>query len=654
MNRIPLTHQPIPRHESRWPVPGIFVPLLAVLWCAPAPAGDNAFTPTWKQVKNHTRIDVGEDGTTTTHYETAYTVLTESAARDWNQQSISYHDNNGTLEDVVAYTLKADGSRREVPPTNVQVTSHQGIGGLPPAFSDLKDRSIVYPDVEAGDTVYLSYTLRNEKPSFPGFFSMIRTFPDQVEVLDTELVVTAPVKMPIKTVAYRVEPAAITHLPEGRQQWRWTYRNAPPATAPKESDLFTRAWRYQDAPTVEISSFQSYDEVAAAYVAGSAPKAVVTDRIRKLAGDIVQDAASPREKAKRLFDWVAKEIRFAGNCLSGGDVVPRDTDLILNMKMGDCKDHATLLEALWTAQGIRSTQVLINTGSTYELPEVPCWQAFNHVLNYLPDFSLYVDATDSTQPFGAFPDRERGKRVLHVAKPAALLTTPPLAADANRTFSRSTVKILPDGSVDIHQQFEAAGSLAHGLRHRFVDLRKSPDFGAGEQILKRHLERYGYKGSGAYEQLPDAAETGDRFSYGLRLHIDSYIDTGNPYGLPLVNLFPPPSSLAEFTAMAAVDGLDYDFLCQGVRKSEELVFDFPDNLKLLAIPHGVEATQPLLRYDSQYARQGNRVIVHRTMTDDSPAPVCKAGIMEQYRAIAQAVKKDMNRQAVYQPKRQTR
>lgn len=636
-------------HLARRPVVGTIAMMLLALCFQPALAGQKAPTPTWKWVKNHARIDVEADGTTTTHRETAYMVLTESAAREWNEQSISYHENSGTLEDVVAYTLKPDGTRHEIPPTNVQLTSHNGINGLPPAFSDIKDHKIIYPDVEPGDTIYLSYTLRNEKPSFPGYFSLIWTFPDKAEVQDAELIVTAPAKMGLKTVSYNVEPAVITTLPGHRRQWRWTYHNPPPATILDESNRFARAWRYPDSPTIEISSFKDYGEVAAAYAAGVASKAAVTERIEKLAADIVADASTPREKAKRIYDWVVKEISFAGNCLSGGDVVPRSTDLILNMKMGDCKDHATLLQALWAAQGIRSTQVLVNTGSIYELPEIPCWQAFNHAFNYLPDFSIYADATASTNPFGTFPDHEHAKPVLHVAEPARILKTPPIAADANRTYSRSTIKIFDDGSVDVHQRLEAAGSFAHRLRHDFSEARKSPDFGDGEQIFRRYLEKIGYKGSGAYEHIDDTADD-DLFSVTMRYHVESLVDTSNPYGMTLTGLFPPPGAIAELGALAAVGDLAYDFICQGDRRNEELVFEFPNTVQLLAIPHGVRIRQSVIRYDSSYVRRGNRVTVRRALADDSPAPICKAETLEQFRTVAQAIKNDLKTQAVYQPR----
>ncbi|MGR8932818.1 MAG: hypothetical protein ACU837_00335 [Gammaproteobacteria bacterium] len=57
--------------------------------------------------------------------------------------------------------------------------------------------------------------------------------------------------------------------------------------------------------------------------------------------------------------------------------------------MGDCKDHATLLQAL------------IISGNIYRLPKIPVASMVNHVLNYLPSLDMYADATTETTPYGA-------------------------------------------------------------------------------------------------------------------------------------------------------------------------------------------------------------------------------------------------------------
>jgi hypothetical protein len=609
-----------------------------------------ARAPTWKVEKREVRFDVQADGSTTTHYDLAHTVLAESAIDNLSEQVISYHERSGKLSEVVAYTRKPDGKHIEVPATNVQVTSHSEVDGLPPAFSDGIDRRLIYPNVAVGDTVVLSYTLRDEKPTFARRFSLMWNFDDEVPTDSAVLTVTAPADFGLQTRSYQLEAAVETPLADGRRQWAWHYQLAKPVDRSEETNLFSRAWHYRDMPMVLVSNFSDYADIAAAYESEAAPRATPTPRIIALAKDIIGAATAPRAKAERLYGWVQKEISFAGNCLAGGDVVPRDTDLILNMKRGDCKDHATLLQALLSSAGIASSQVLINSGEMYELPELPCWQAFNHVINYLPDFKLYVDATSTRDPFGELPIQEHGKSVLMTQAPARVAQTATAPAASNWSRMRNVVTIENDGSMAVASTLEFGGAMAHSMRHSFAEMRKAPDFGRGERIFKHSFERRGYRGTGFYARMDDTAVVADHFSFDVNYRIADYLDTSNLYGVKLDPYFAGPAPIAELAAFAVVDDYAYDFLCSGDRRSEEMQMSFPPSVKLLAVPHDVELVQPDLTYTAHYEQHDNQLRVIRTVTDNSPGPVCAAKQVAQYRAIAAVIKKDMQVQAVYQPR----
>lgn len=612
-------------------------------------AVDKPYLPAMKVHTQHVTVDVQADGTTTTRYEYAYTALAESAIQSVAQDDISYHEANGTLEDVVAYTLKADGRKLPVPESNVQVTSHNGVNGAPPAFSDMKDRHLVFPDVKVGDTAVLAYTIRDERPTFKGYFSMLTWYSEAMAYDDAQLVVTAPRSLGLQYKSYNLADPEITDVDATQRRWAWKYSNPAPKDLRKESSLFNRAWQYSDWPAIEISNFHDYSEIAAAYEAEARRRAIVTPRVKELAAEIIGTSASPRERAEKIYQWVAKEISFAGNCLTGGDVVPRDTDLILNMKMGDCKDHATLMQALLAAQGIESTQVLINSGEQYRVPDVPCWQAFNHVINYLPAFDLYLDATSSSSPFGVLPAQEYGKPVIRTSRYAGLqrIAAPDGRVEWSEATSQTTV--AGDGSIEAAATFRLGGTQANALSHYFAEMQKSPNFDNGVDQMRRGIEARGYKGSGSYDALPSLPAATNAFTFGVHYRIDAYLDTDNPYGLTLEPFFPSPSPISSLVAYAAAEPYAHDFLCQGGRRNEELTITFPANVKLLAIPRDVHAQTEQLQFDAHYARDGNTIRVTRTVVDKSPGPICTADVSAQYGKIGAAIKKDARAQAVYQP-----
>lgn len=616
---------------------------------AQAQAAKAPYDPGWKFRTHKEHIDVHADGSSTHRFEYAYTLLAEPALDMLNTRTISYHEGEDVLEDVVAYTLKSNGTRVDVPPGNVQVTSHDGLNGEAPAFSDYKNRRLVYPDVEVGDTVVLAYTLKHTKPTFLNHFSELEYYSDSYVYEDAEYVVTAPKSLGLKHKTYNLDVPTETQPQKGLQQWRWRYSNPHARDRRDETNAYNRAWRYQDFPAIEISNFKDYGEIAAAYEAEAAKRAGLTDRVRTLSAEIVQGETLPREKAEKIYKWVVKNISFAGNCLSGGDVVPRDTDTVLNLKMGDCKDHATLMQALLSAQGIKSTQALVNSGSWYEVPEQPCWQAFNHVINYLPDFDIYLDATSSSSPFGVLPDQERGKPTVRTSSYQRVERTPMRSAAENSSSSKNDIAILADGSVNVQSSYQLGGTMANSLSGQFAEWKKSPDFDSGAQYFRRWIEQLGYKGSGTYGQIV-ADGPSESFSYDMHYRIEGYLDTSNPYGMTLSALVPGPNPIAGVATLAAVESYDHDFLCSGDTRSEELSIAFPDNVKLLAVPHDVHEKTEHLRFDAVYEQQGNALHIKRTLIDNNPGPICSAKVVAQYAKIATAVKKDAKAQAVYQPK----
>jgi transglutaminase-like putative cysteine protease len=617
-----------------------------------AHAQTKPFVPSWKYHAYHISVDVAPDGGTTTNYETVFTILDESAIDRMREQSITYHEHDGTLENVVAYTLKKDGTHVEVPPTNVQVTSNNGVNGAPPAFSDFMSRRIIYQNVEVGDSIVLSYTLKNVRPTFKGYYSLLTWYSDLYVYDDATYTVSAPIALGLKEKTYLLGAPTVSKIGNDRRQWKWTYKNPVARDARNDNQVFAKALHYRDRPTIELSNFKDYRQIADAYEKEAGKLAAPTERVRKLAAEIVGGTTDKRERAAKIYNWVSKEIRFAGNCLTGGDVVPRDTDLILNMKMGDCKDHTTLMQALLATQDIASTPTLVGTQNMgYELPEIPCWQTFNHVFNYLPEFKTYADATSTFNPFGTLPEGDRGKPVIYTASYDGIHTTPTRGIDDNVTLSSDTLKISDDGSVEATTHVSLRGDSANAASKQFFEWMKSPEFDNGVQSMKQMIESMGYEGEGRYTELPELDGPSDAFSFGTTYRIREYYDTSDPHGVDLSGIFPGGNAISDVAQYAAAKKPDFDFYCHGDTRAEDMSMAFPDNVKLLAVPHDVHAATAALQFDAAYTRVGNTIMVKRKLIDRSPGPICTPDVAAQYAIIGAAVKKDAKAQAVYAPAR---
>jgi len=238
-----------------------------------------------------------------------------------------------------------------------------------------------------GDTVAFSYRLTETEPMFPGHFSVTETFPRTAAYDDVKVRIDAPTALWTQHLARQLTES-VNSEKDGRKIIEWTYQNKLPLKSKRQNYSVYDA---EKEPGFAYSTFKSYAEIVQAYGERASPKAAVTERVQKLADEVAQDKKTPREQGRALYDWVATNITYAGNCIGVGAVVPHDIDFILDNRMGDCKDHATLLQALLAAKGIVSTQALVNAGSSYRLPRIPVVSTVNHVINFIrPSISTRI------------------------------------------------------------------------------------------------------------------------------------------------------------------------------------------------------------------------------------------------------------------------
>ena len=101
---------------------------------------------------------------------------------------------NATLEEIEisdAYTQKADGRKIPVDPSAI-MTQHAPAQGLTPIYTDAEQKVIIFPNVEAGDTMIYTEKRRNKQAVLPHQF-MMANYPNlALEADDAEITLSIP------------------------------------------------------------------------------------------------------------------------------------------------------------------------------------------------------------------------------------------------------------------------------------------------------------------------------------------------------------------------------------------------------------------------------------------------------------------------------
>jgi transglutaminase-like putative cysteine protease len=585
----------------------------------------------------HDRFEVNADGTHVEKAEWAQKVLTDQGISEANETSISFSDGLETAEILSAYTLKKDGRKINVPPTNFQDETNTGKGDASPMFSDIRTKTVAFPDVAVGDTVVISYKRTQKEATFPENFSMQESFSKFEVYDDVQISLSAPSSLQMQVYSRGVQGGEAPST-DGHRNWAWTYRNQELAT-PEASAVSALDY----GPLIIATTFKDYGALAAAYDSRAKAKSQPTDQIRKLAAQLTASTHTPREQSRTLYEWVSRNIKFAGNCVGVGSVVPHAVDVVLANKMGDCKDHTALLQALLAAKGIASTPVLINSGSAFTLPPVAAIDAFDHVISYIPSLGLYADSTSEYTPFGSLPFSDSDKPVIYTADFEGIRHTPPVDWRANGTHATTELRIHSDGSAEGQTKIESKGPVAESMRYMMSYLQPNME----DAMMRRWLAVTGYTGTGTIIK-DDPKNLTATYNYGAKYKLSDAMNLPGPGAMYLRSPFEGTSRISSALRESNQPDRTVNFLCMGGYSREELTIHLPEGAKVNVMPKNVELRGKYETYKATYQLKGNTMTVVRSLEDRTPGQVCAPAVAAEYKSFALSVQKNLRQQAIYE------
>lgn len=566
-------------------------------------------------------------------------ILQHKAIEQYKQASLMYSTSIERAEILEAYTLKPDGRRIDAPKSNYQMDINKGRDADAPAFSDRTRLTVIFPDVAVDDVVVLKYRISETEPMFPGHFSIDERFSRMAAYDDVRIRFEIPAATWTQHAVTDMKQATDTRQ-DGRRVLEWTWSNPAPEQSKRRN---WTSWDPDKEPGYAISTFRDYAQIAEAYGARARPKAVASDRVRKLAEELTRGTSNPRQQAQALYEWVATNINFAGNCVGVGAVVPRDQSFVLDNKMGDCKDHATLLQALFAAKGIPTSQALVNSGNTYSLPRIPVISMVNHVILYVPSLNLFLDTTSATTPFGMLPMGDSDKPVLLVDGYKEGLRTPPIAWQGNRQHARTEVRIKDDGSIAGVVNVSSSGLFAVSGRDRLRHVSAQER----DEFLKQMYRRDNKTGFGKLES-DDPKPLLDRFGYKVTFETEEFARVPGPGAFAVHPLYFTEAGIAMVVAQNPEEEVATEVACFGGTIVEEYVYQLPKGMKVLATPKGVTLNGGVMTYKSSYSLKGSTLTVKRELTDKTPRNVCPASMQREFADMSRKISTDLKAQIVYQ------
>jgi len=167
-----------------------------------------------------------------------------------------------------------------------------------------------------------------------------------------------------------------------------------------------------------VTTVDSWDEYARWERALLSEAYRSSPEIESLASRLVQGATTARDRLDKLFEFVARQIRYQQEyetTIAG--VRPHEPPVVLERGYGDCKDKAVLLIRLAKSVGLLGELALLRTTDAGEIERDLPNQQFNHAIVYIPAQEglakgFFLDPTTDALDIGNLRDDDQGATAL--------------------------------------------------------------------------------------------------------------------------------------------------------------------------------------------------------------------------------------------------
>jgi len=465
-----------------------------------------------------TRATFRGDGNSVRETSAVFQVQAEAAMQSLAVLRFQYSSNYETVDIDYVRVRKPDGTVVVTPAYNTQEMPAD-VTRAAPLYSDVREKHVTVKALGVGDTLEYLVRYRSLKPEVPGQFWFQYSFQKDAIVQDEELDITIPRDKYVKISSPELKPQIKDENTSRTYTWKSTnlVRKDTTEQAPK---------RYLPNPSVQLTTFHTWDEVGRWYGDLQKTQLVVTPAIRAKAAELMKGLTSDEDRIRALYNFVSTRIHYVSLSFGVGRYQPHVAEEVLENEYGDCKDKHTLLAALLKAAGYDAVPALISSSHKLD-PDVPSPAQFDHVITVVPRSNnvTWLDTTPEVAPFGLLLANLRDKQALVISdgKLASLQTTP-----ANPPFP-AVLSFTAEGKLDdsgvftAHVQRSVRGDAEVILRLGF---RQTPQ-AQWKNLAQRISYASGFGGevSAATASAPDDTVKPFEFAYDYKRK--DYSDWGN-------------------------------------------------------------------------------------------------------------------------------
>lgn len=377
-------------------------------------------------------------------------ILTQKGIDDWKEYSIDY-DNWQSLTIEVAEVIKANGTK--VP-------------------AERNENTLVFTNLEIGDVINIRYRLKNYSKgklagNFWDSFYFTNGYPHIISKYS--LLISKNKKFnytfsqkPIDMVKTSPDGEFDMYVWQGQKQEALQWEDKMPPLDDVANVLYLTSipdWKF-------ISDWYNDLASAKARTGNYEVKQAITDIFRG------QGNLTDFQKVEKIYHYITGNISYSSVSFRQSGLIPQNPSAVINTRIGDCKDVATLFVAMCKEAGITAHLVLVKTHDNgvkgMPLPSID----FNHCMTkvVLNGKEYYIELTNQYLPFICLFNSEINSTILDIdpATGTAIKYLDPPTRKSN-DIRRNTTISLKEKDMIIDEKTYKTAAIAGSTREAVGD-----------------------------------------------------------------------------------------------------------------------------------------------------------------------------------------
>lgn len=574
---------------------------LAAISFADQPKGNNPDYSKEAFIINSTETHVRfrADGTAERVQTTSVKIQSQAGAEAWGVLGADYAADYEHVDVRFVRVHKADGNMIETPNGTAQDLP-AAVTRTAPMYSDLKQKQIPVKALGVGDTLEYEFAYTQDKPLVPGQFWFTYDFTRKSVVLKEVLEVRCPAAKQPKVASTELKPTVKDEAEE--RVFRWETAHVEPTTA---GDAEESSEDEDRRPSVQISTFASWQQVGEWYAKLALPQGHVTPKIQAKADELVRGLSGGEARIQAIYNFVSTKVRYVGLDFGIGRYQPHSAEEVLENEYGDCKDKHTLLAALLKAEGFDAWPVLIPT-ATKLVEDMPSPGQFDHVITIVAQGKDYVwlDSTPQIAPYRMLLAGLRDKQALVVrADTPILMKTPAAPPFAVLDHLDMRGALNSEGTFKGHGELTLRGDNEVVYREAFHMSARAK----WQEVLQTISYRLGFGGEVSNVQVDDPDATEKPFHLSWDYERKKYGDWDNRQispptgGMPIIYINEEKKPASPIQVGSVGDTL--------YTTETEL----PSG-STIDVPANVDIATPFAVYHAKYSFTSRKLICERSLT----------------------------------------